>query len=94
MDQPIDIGIIGDYRSGLRSHAATEAALGHAAAALALTLNVSWVATESVTEESVDHTLRPFHALLGAPGSPYRSMEGALRAIRFARERGWPFLGT
>jgi len=28
------------------------------------------------------------------PASPYRSMDGALRAIRFARETGRPFLGT
>jgi CTP synthase (UTP-ammonia lyase) len=28
------------------------------------------------------------------PASPYESMEGALLAIRFARERGVPFLGT
>jgi len=28
------------------------------------------------------------------PGSPYASIDGALRAIRFAREHGRPFLGT
>jgi CTP synthase (UTP-ammonia lyase) len=28
------------------------------------------------------------------PASPYRSTDGALRAIRFAREQGRPFLGT
>ena len=28
------------------------------------------------------------------PGSPYRDIDGALRAIRFAREQGRPFLGT
>ncbi|MBI4585032.1 MAG: hypothetical protein HY717_13550 [Planctomycetes bacterium] len=33
-------------------------------------------------------------ALLTAPGSPYESLEGALRGIRFARERGVPFAGT
>jgi len=29
-----------------------------------------------------------------APGSPYRSLDGALRAIRFARERDWPLVAT
>jgi CTP synthase (UTP-ammonia lyase) len=29
-----------------------------------------------------------------APASPYRSMDGALRAIRYARERGVPLVGT
>jgi CTP synthase (UTP-ammonia lyase) len=33
-------------------------------------------------------------ALWASPGRPYRSMEGALAAIRFARDRNWPFVGT
>ena len=34
------------------------------------------------------------HALWCVPGSPYRSMQGALTAIRYARENKLPFLGT
>jgi len=29
-----------------------------------------------------------------APASPYRSMDGALTAIRYARERGVPLVAT
>jgi CTP synthase (UTP-ammonia lyase) len=35
-----------------------------------------------------------FDGLWCVPGSPYASMEGALNAIRQARESGLPFLGT
>ena len=35
-----------------------------------------------------------FDGLWCVPASPYRSMEGALLAIQFAREHGRPFLGT
>ena len=28
------------------------------------------------------------------PGSPYKSFDGMLKGIEFARERDWPFLGT
>jgi CTP synthase (UTP-ammonia lyase) len=38
--------------------------------------------------------LKEFVGFLIAPGSPYRSMQGALRVIRFARETGIPLLGT
>src|SRR5205809_607084 len=38
--------------------------------------------------------LELFHGIWCVPGSPYRSMDGALRANRFARENGRPFLGT
>ena len=29
-----------------------------------------------------------------APGSPYKSFDGMLKGIEFARRRDWPFLGT
>jgi CTP synthase (UTP-ammonia lyase) len=47
------------------------------------------------TEEIVAATrVACFSGLWCVPGSPYRSMEGALLAIRHARESGVPFLGT
>ena len=42
----------------------------------------------------VDGLLRGFHGIWCVPGSPYASMDGALNAIRFARENKVPFLGT
>ena len=47
------------------------------------------------TEEIVAATrVFGFSGLWCVPTSPYRSMEGALLAIRYARESGVPFLGT
>jgi len=45
-------------------------------------------------EEDPARQLSPYHAIWCVPASPYASMEGALRAIRFAREAPRPFLGT
>lgn len=87
------IGIIGDYDAGFRPHAATDEAIGHAATCLKLSADVTWIPTESL-ETNVEERLRPFDALWCAPGSPYKSMDGALRAIQFARTQEWPFLGT
>jgi len=39
-------------------------------------------------------TLAGYDGLFISPGSPYVSMEGALEAIRYARERGVPLVGT
>lgn len=39
-------------------------------------------------------TLHYFDGFWCVPGSPYRDTDGALRAIRFAREQRRPFLGT
>ena len=94
MNQPVNVGVIGDYDPNLRYHVVTDEALGHAATALSVSLTSSWIPTQSLAKGSVGTTLKPFHALWCAPGSPYKSMDGALQAIQFAREQGWPFMGT
>ena len=94
MNSPLRVGIIGDFKPHLRSHSATNDALRHAASALAVTIECAWLPTESLDEAGNEAALRPFDALWCAPASPYNSMHGALRAIRFARAQGWPFIGT
>jgi CTP synthase (UTP-ammonia lyase) len=86
------IGIIGDYRPGNTSHVATDAALRHAAQSLGAIANVSWLPTGSLVSSL--QAIDSFDGLLGAPGSPYASMAGALAAIRHARENDRVFLGT
>lgn len=93
MPEQIDIGIIGDYNPAAPTHIATDAAIQHAADSLGVTAAVQWLATPTLDTETAQ-SLRSFHALLCAPGSPYQSMNGALQAIRYARETGTPFLGT
>ena len=94
MKRLLRVGIIGDYDPDRPSHTATDAALSHAAEALSIRLERSWLPTQSLDDAGCEDLLRPFDALWCAPGSPYKSMSGALRGIRFARERGRPFVGT
>ena len=81
------VGIVGDFDSRNRTHLATNDALGHVG------LEFEWVPTEEVGDDPQGR-LGAHAALWIAPASPYRSMEGALRAIRHARERGVPLVGT
>jgi len=94
MTQSLRVGILGDFSSRYPSHLATNEALSHAAAALAVAVDCSWLPTQSLEDEGSEITLKQFDALWCAPGSPYQSMDGALRAIRFAREQDWPFTAT
>jgi CTP synthase (UTP-ammonia lyase) len=94
MNQALRIGIIGDFDPNRRYHTATTEALRHAANALSVTLDVVWLPTQKLENEFSEMELKRFDALWCAPGSPYNSMSGALEAIRFAREQGWPFIGT
>ncbi len=87
----LSIGIIGDFNAGITAHRAIAPALEMAAAANKTKLQPRWLPTDSI--RSAD-ALRDCDALWCVPGSPYVSMEGALLAIRYAREMRIPFLGT
>ena len=91
MKQTIDIGLVGDYDAGVTAHRAIPAALALAADTLGVGVSHEWLATDTITAVA---RVAGFDGLWCVPGSPYRSMDGALLAIRHARERGVPFLGT
>jgi CTP synthase (UTP-ammonia lyase) len=79
--------VVGDWNPENHTHQATNAALEHAGAEFA------WVPTE-VCEAAVSERLDAFAGVFVAPASPYRSLEGALEAIRHARLQGLPLVGT
>ena len=85
------IGLIGDFNPTVPAHQAIPLALQRVADALHIGVGFEWVATDEVA--SVARVAR-FDGLWCVPASPYRSMAGALLAIRHARESGIPFLGT
>ena len=91
---PVRIGIIGDFTPSFPSHHATNAALQHAAAGLGVIVESEWVPTQSLSAAGSAAILERFDGLLASPGSPYRSFDGMLRGIEFARSRNWPFVGT
>ncbi len=88
--QSSTIAVVGDYGAERPTHKATQQALEHAVRA---PLRFEWLATERAAELD-DAVLASYAGFLIAPGSPYRSMDGALKAIRVAREQGVPLLGT
>jgi CTP synthase (UTP-ammonia lyase) len=89
----VTVGVIGDFQPEFPPHPATNAALEHAAAAVPITLEVRWLSTTTLCDITPE-ALSRLDALWCAPGSPYQSLEGALRVIRLARELDWPLLGT
>lgn len=91
MPDVIRIALVGDYDPAVPAHQAIPRALALAAAATGVPVAHVWVPTEEIT---ADTRIAPYDALWCVPASPYRSTDGALRAIRFAREQGRPFLGT
>jgi CTP synthase (UTP-ammonia lyase) len=90
----VRIGILGDFNSDFRSHHATTDSLQHAARKLDLKLESEWIPTSSLTDPKAEKLLETFDGIWGSPGSPYKSFDGMLKGIEFARRRDWPYLGT
>ena len=82
------IGVIGDFNGNNPTHIATNHGIAHAAGVLGQAIELVWLPTD------VRHDFGQFEGLLCSPGSPYRSLDGALTGIRHARENGVPFIGT
>lgn len=94
MSEALRIAIVGDFNPDFASHRATTESLQHAANRLQLPVESKWVPTSSITEADVEATLSEYDAIWASPGSPYKSKDGMLRAIQYARTRNWPFVGT
>ncbi len=86
--------IVGEYDAAFLPHRATDSAIVHAAASIGATIDPVWVSTTQLDTPDAESLLKQASAFWIAPGSPYRSLGGALRAIRFARCSGVPLLGT
>jgi CTP synthase (UTP-ammonia lyase) len=88
MNSGIRIALVGDFNEQQKAHQAIQRAL---AAAPEGSVEGVWVPTDSIAN---GNSLSEFDGIWCVPGMPYRSAEGALRAIRRAREARTPFLGT
>lgn len=87
------IALIGDYNPEVIAHQAIPKSIALAATSLNCDCEASWVATDQI-ESDPFYRLSNFQGIWCVPATPYRNMNGALNAIRFAREAPRPFLGT
>lgn len=85
------IALIGDYDASVPAHQAIPLALGLAGERIGRPTHFEWIPTDEIEGTA---RLTKFDGVWCVPASPYRSMDGALTAIRFAREARLPYLGT
>ena len=90
----VKIAIIGDFDRAKHSHWATEAALFHAGARTKIDVQPRWVGTQLLRDGDPAEQLGGFDGVWGAPGSPYVSFDGMIRALCWARQSSRPYLGT
>jgi CTP synthase (UTP-ammonia lyase) len=91
MSDEIRIALIGDRDDTVPAHVGIPRALAIASGFLKCAVDFDWVPTEEIRS---DQRVAGYDGIWCVPASPYRDMDGALRAIKWAREQGRPFLGT
>jgi CTP synthase (UTP-ammonia lyase) len=84
------IALVGDRSANVRAHARIPGLIDALVTRESIALDPYWVATPDAAGCELDQ----FDAIWVAPGSPYADADGAVAAVRTARERGIPFLGT
>ncbi|TBU92079.1 CTP synthase C-terminal region-related (seleno)protein [Phytopseudomonas dryadis] len=87
----IRIGLVGEFDDTVLAHRGIALSLQATGKLLGLSVAFEWLPTDRIVGiESVSG----FDGIWCVPATPYRSMDGALLAIRYAREARVPFLGT
>lgn len=87
------IAFVGKYLDLKESYKSLTEALIHAGANLDAKVEIKWVDSEKIENNSAKHFLVDCDAVLVAGGFGERGIEGKIQAIQYARENRIPFLG-
>ncbi len=91
-EEPVHIAIVGKYVNLRDAYLSVMEALRHGGFHHGARVEISWVASDDLAEGGRE-ILERADGILVPGGFGVRGVEGKVEAIRFARERGVPFLG-
>ncbi len=89
----VTIGLVGKYVQLHDAYLSVAEALRHAGYACNAQVDIRWIDSETVTEETVEDALSGCDGLIVPGGFGDRGVEGMLVTARYARERDIPYLG-
>jgi len=89
----ITVALAGKYIGLKESYKSLTEALVHGGVDHETRVNINWIESEDVERRGAEQTLREADGILIPGGFGVRGIEGKIQTIRFARERGIPFLG-
>ena len=93
-ERRVRIAIIGKYIKLQDAYLSVVEAVGHAAGANGLKVDLDWVDSEVLEDrESTKRRLAGVDGVLVLPGFGHRGAEGKIEAARYARETHTPYLG-
>ncbi|MDE2301519.1 MAG: CTP synthase [Sphingomonadales bacterium] len=91
----VTIGVVGKYVGLPDAYKSLNEALVHGGLAHRVKVTVRWIDAQlfEANDEEIVARLEPLHGILVPGGFGERGTEGKIASVRFARERGVPFLG-
>jgi CTP synthase len=89
----VTIAIVGKYVRLHDAYLSIMESLSHAGFEAGANVNILWVDSEDITEDSVSELLRGANGIIVPGGFGSRGIEGKITACRYARENRVPFLG-
>ena len=93
-ERSVRVAIIGKYIKLQDAYLSVVEALGHAAGANGLKVELDWVDSEVLEDRaSTERRLSGVDGVLVLPGFGHRGAEGKIEAARYARETDTPYLG-
>ncbi len=87
------IGIVGKYIELKDAYKSIAESFIHAGVENDCSVQLRWIHSEEVNENSIEASFEGLSGILVAPGFGERGIEGKILAIKFARENNIPFLG-
>ncbi|MDD6062251.1 MAG: CTP synthase [Oscillospiraceae bacterium] len=89
----VEIGLVGKYTQLHDAYLSVAEALHHAGYTLNAHVNIHWIDSETLTEDTVDETLGALDGILVPGGFGSRGIEGMILAAKYAREHHLPYFG-
>ena len=89
----VKIGLVGKYVQLHDAYLSVAEALRHAGYSLDAKVEIEWIDSETLTEESALRILAPLQGVIVPGGFGGRGIEGMILAARYAREHHLPYFG-
>ena len=93
LSREVTIGLVGKYVQLHDAYLSVAEALRHAGYACNARVEIRWIDSETVTDETAETVLSGCDGILVPGGFGDRGVEGMIAAARYARERDLPYLG-
>lgn len=89
----VDIGLVGKYVQLHDAYLSVAEALRHAGYTHNAHVNIHWIDSETITEETAEEILKGIDGIIVPGGFGSRGIEGMITACKYAREKGIPYFG-